>query len=70
MVTRDKALEHHAAIFAIAGGYGAHDIRIFGSVARGDAGESSDLDLVVRLEPDRSLPDHGGWSWTCRTSWA
>jgi predicted nucleotidyltransferase len=29
-------------------------------VARGDATESSDLDLLVRFEPGRSLFDHGG----------
>lgn len=32
---------------------------MFGSVARGDETESSDLDLIVRFEPDRSLFDHG-----------
>lgn len=32
---------------------------MFGSVARGDAREFSDLDLIVRFEPDRTLFDHG-----------
>ena len=32
--------------------YGASDPRIFGSVARGDAGATSDIDLLVDLEPD------------------
>ena len=41
------------------GGMGDRD-GIFGSVARGDAGEQSDLDLIVRFEPGRSLLDHGG----------
>lgn len=40
--------------------YGAYDIRIFGSVARGDTNESSDIDLLVKLEPGRSLLDLGG----------
>lgn len=35
-------------------------MRIFGSVARGDATEELDLDLVVRFEPGRSLFDQGG----------
>lgn len=48
------------AILEIARRYGAHDIRVFGSVARRDAGDSSDLDVIVRFEPYRSLPDHGG----------
>ncbi len=44
----------------IAERHGAHDVRIFGSVARGDQRDDSDLDLLVRFDPDRSLFDHGG----------
>jgi uncharacterized protein len=39
---------------------GAHDLRVFGSVARGEATENSDLDLLVAWEPGRSLLDHAG----------
>jgi predicted nucleotidyltransferase len=39
---------------------GAHNLRVFGSVARGDAKEGSDLDLLVEWEPNRSLLDHAG----------
>jgi predicted nucleotidyltransferase len=60
MVTREAIRGRRDAILEIARRYGAHDIRIFGSVARGDATESSDLDLIVRFEPGRSLLDHGG----------
>ena len=60
MVTRDDLRRHRDVILEIAHRYGAHQVRIFGSVARGDATESSDVDLVVRFEPDRSLFDHGG----------
>ena len=60
MITREILHRHREAILDIARRYGAHDIRIFGSVARGDADESSDLDLIVRFEPGRSLFDHGG----------
>lgn len=59
MVTRDTIRAHRDAILAIAQRYGASDIRIFGSVARGDAVEGSDLDLVVRFAPECSLFDHG-----------
>ena len=52
--------ESRAAILEIAARYGAHDVRIFGSVARGDATEYSDLDLLVRFDGGRSLLDHGG----------
>jgi hypothetical protein len=37
---------------------GAHSLRVFGSVARGEANENSDLDLLVAWEPGRSLMDH------------
>jgi len=40
--------------------HGARKIRIFGSVARGEADERSDLDFLVDLEPGRSLLDLGG----------
>ena len=45
---------------ALAQKYGALDLRIFGSIARGDATEDSDLDILIRLEPGRSLLDQGG----------
>jgi len=45
-------------ILRIAKEYGAHNIRIFGSVARGEANANSDLDLLVEMEPNRSLIDH------------
>jgi len=39
---------------------GARNLRVFGSVARDEANESSDLDLLVEWEPGRSLLDHAG----------
>lgn len=39
---------------------GARDVRVFGSVARGEATENSDLDLLVAWEPGRGLLDHAG----------
>jgi uncharacterized protein len=33
------------------------NVRVFGSVARGDAGIRSDVDLLVEMEPGRSLLD-------------
>ena len=38
----------------------AKNVRIFGSVARNEAGEESDIDFLVDLEPGRSLLDLGG----------
>jgi predicted nucleotidyltransferase len=40
--------------------YGAYDVRIFGSVARGESNDASDVDILVKLEPGRSLMDLGG----------
>lgn len=60
MTAQELIRQHRAAILALARRYGAHDVRIFGSVARGDATQASDLDLIVRFEPGRSLFDHGG----------
>ena len=37
---------------------GARNLRVFGSVARDEANEGSDLDLLVDWEPGRSLLDH------------
>ena len=45
-------------ILRLASKYGARNVRIFGSVARGEAGADSDLDLLVELEAGRSLLDH------------
>ncbi len=47
-------------IMSIATEHGASNIRVFGSVARGEANEDSDIDLLVDLEPGRSLLDHIG----------
>ncbi len=45
-------------ILRIAREHGAHNIRVFGSMARGDAGVDSDVDFLVELEEGRSLLDH------------
>jgi uncharacterized protein len=47
------------AILQLAAEHGAKNVRLFGSYARGDAQENSDVDLLVELEPGRSLFDLG-----------
>ena len=47
-------------ILRLAAVHGARNIRVFGSVARGEADEESDVDFLVDLEPGRSLLDLGG----------
>ena len=48
---------HRHIIQAIAAKYGARNVRVFGSRARGTASSESDLDLLVEMEKGRSLLD-------------
>ncbi len=54
-ILKDKREE----IRQIAARHGAHNLRVFGSVARGEADEHSDIDFLVEMEPGRSLLDLG-----------
>ena len=47
-------------ILSIAAHYGAYNVRVFGSIARGEADEQCDIDLLVSMEKGRSLFDLGG----------
>jgi predicted nucleotidyltransferase len=47
-------------ILRVAAQHGARHVRVFGSVARGEADERSDVDFLVDLETGRSLLDLGG----------
>jgi len=47
-------------IVAAAESRGAHSVRVFGSVARGDQRYDSDVDFLVDFEPGRSLLDLTG----------
>ena len=47
-------------ILRLAKRYGVTRLRIFGSVARGEATPDSDIDFLVEMEPERSLFDLGG----------
>lgn len=44
-------------ILALAAQHGAYNVRLFGSVARGEAGPKSDVDILIDLESGRSLLD-------------
>jgi len=48
-------------ILRLASEYGLRNIRVFGSVARGEAGPSSDIDVLVDVDENRSLLDLGGF---------
>ena len=58
MVALNDILRQRDDILRIAARHGAHDVRVFGSVVRGEAGKDSDVDFLVRLDDDRSLIDH------------
>ena len=53
--------EKRREILKIAARHGAYNVRIFGSMARGEADEASDVDILVELKPNRSLLDLGGF---------
>jgi hypothetical protein len=52
--------QNREQILKVAERYGAYNVRVFGSVARGEADEASDIDFLVNLEAGRSLMDLGG----------
>ena len=60
MTTTELLKSRRESIIRIAASHGARNVRVFGSVARGDAREGSDIDFLVDLEPGRSLFDLGG----------
>lgn len=52
--------ERREEIFRLASARGAHNIRVFGSVARGEARAGSDIDFLVEVDPERTLFDLSG----------
>ena len=60
MVPADILKTKREDVLRIAQKRGACRIRVFGSVARGDARPESDIDFLVEMEPGRSLIDLGG----------
>ena len=53
---------HRPEILRLAAAHGAHNVRLFGSAARGEARDESDIDVLVSMEPGRSLLDLVGLS--------
>jgi uncharacterized protein len=58
MALEERLKEKREAILCICAKHGARNVRVFGSVARGEADEQSDIDLLVEFDPGRSLLDH------------
>ncbi len=57
MELSDLLKAQRPAILQLAAQHGASNVRVFGSIARGEAGPESDVDLLVTLADDRSLLD-------------
>jgi uncharacterized protein len=58
MITLETLREaRREEVLRLAARHGAHNVRVFGSVARGEANEESDIDFLVDWEPGRSLLD-------------
>ena len=52
--------EKREDILRIAAKHGARNVRVFGSIVRGEARPDSDVDFLVDMEPGRTLLDMGG----------
>lgn len=55
---REQVQAARSEILSRAAKHGASHVRLFGSVARGDDHPGSDVDILIELEPGRSLRDH------------
>jgi uncharacterized protein len=61
MGTKELLESRRNEILDLAATYGAKNIRVFGSVARGEGGSGSDVDLLVDMEKGRNLLDLVGF---------
>lgn len=59
--TLDMLRARRTEILALAERYGAYNLRVFGSVARGDAKPDSDVDLLVNFREGASLFELSGF---------
>ncbi len=55
--------QYKPQILALAKQQGVENIRVFGSVARGEQTEKSDVDFLVRMRPGCGLWEMGGLHW-------
>lgn len=58
MALRDDLVGRRQAILDLAARYGATNLRLFGSVARGEERPDSDVDLLVEMAEDRGFADY------------
>jgi uncharacterized protein len=60
MSLREEIQRQRDVVLGIAGRYGASNLRLFGSVARGEERPDSDVDLLIDLSPERGFSDYLG----------
>ena len=58
MYLNDLLKSRREEILRIAAKHGAQNVRVFGSVARGEADSKSDIDLLVEFKPGTTLLGH------------
>ncbi|GFE69003.1 nucleotidyltransferase family protein [Chroococcus sp. FPU101] len=56
MTSKNLLLEKREEILQIAAKHGAYNIRVFGSVARGEETEESDIDFLIDYDLDKITP--------------
>ena len=61
MATIDLILNSRNEILELASKYGCTDVRIFGSVSRGDERDDSDIDFLVNIDENHTLLDMVGF---------
>ncbi len=60
MIHSNSIQQYRQEILSVAKKHGVTSIKLFGSFARGEENEKSDVDFLVEMEKDRSLLDIGG----------
>jgi uncharacterized protein len=60
MSLREEIHRQRDTLLNIAARYGTSNVRLFGSVARGEERPDSDVDVLIDLSPDRGFGDYLG----------
>ena len=53
--TLERLRQRREEIMQLMEQYGAYNVRVFGSVARGEAGPESDIDFLIGFPPNKSM---------------
>ena len=69
MSTPPRITERRDEILRVAARHGAGNVRLFGSLARGDDTPGSDVDLLVDVTGETTPSFREAWSLTSSSSW-